>query len=89
MLGFAEGTASSHGDLLIAVNTDPFHAQETMVHVPVREMGLDEQQPYVVHDLLTGKRYTWRGVRNYVRLDPDVEPGHLFLVEPEPPAATL
>jgi starch synthase (maltosyl-transferring) len=68
------------GDLLIAVNTDAEHAQETMVHVPVQEMGFGENDPYVVEDLLTGTRYTWRGVRNFIRLDPAVEPGHILLV---------
>jgi starch synthase (maltosyl-transferring) len=69
-------------DLLIAVNTDPHHAQDTMVHVPIHDLGIDEEQPYVVHDLLTGTRYTWRGVRNFVRLDPVQQPGHVLLVEP-------
>jgi starch synthase (maltosyl-transferring) len=68
------------GDILVVVNTDPHHAQETMVHVPLREMGLGDDEPYVVEDLLTGVRYTWRGARNYVRLDPAIEPGHLLLV---------
>ena len=80
-------SAFSRGDILVVVNTDPHHAQESMVHVPIHEMGLDDQQAYVVHDLLTGARYTWRGVRNYVRLDPAVEPGHVFLVVPEPTPA--
>jgi starch synthase (maltosyl-transferring) len=68
------------GDVLVVVNTDPHQAQETMVHVPVQEMGLGDDEPYVVEDLLTGARYTWRGARNYVRLDPAIEPGHLLLV---------
>jgi starch synthase (maltosyl-transferring) len=68
------------GDLLVVVNTDPHNAQETMVHVPIQEMGLGDDEPYVVEDLLTGARYSWRGVRNYVRLDPATEPGHLLLV---------
>jgi starch synthase (maltosyl-transferring) len=70
-------------NLLIAVTTDAHSAQETMVHVPIHEMGLDDEEPYVVHDLLTGIRYTWRGVRNYVRLDPADAVGHLFQVERE------
>jgi starch synthase (maltosyl-transferring) len=74
--------APGANDILVVVNTDPQHTQETMVHVPINEMGIDQEQPYVVEDLLTGVRYTWRGVRNYVRLDPAVEPGHLFLVHP-------
>ncbi len=73
---------AAHGaDVLVMVNTDPHHVQETMVHVPIHEMGLDDEQRYVVHDLLTGARYSWRGVRNYVRLDPAQQPGHLFVVE--------
>jgi len=70
------------GDILVAVNTDPHHVQESMVHVPIHDMGIDDDQPYVVHDLLTGARYQWRGVRNYIRLDPDAQPGHVLLVEP-------
>ena len=68
-------------DLLIAVNLDPGRAQETMVHVPVEALGLAPDASYVVQDLLTGTRYTWRGTRNYVRLDPRVEPGHVLRLE--------
>ncbi|HXT16749.1 MAG TPA: alpha-1,4-glucan--maltose-1-phosphate maltosyltransferase [Gemmatimonadaceae bacterium] len=78
-LGLGLPSGASH--LLIAVATDPHHVQETMVHVPIHEMGIDDEQSYVVHDLLSGARYTWRGVRNYVRLDPALQPGHLFVVE--------
>lgn len=71
-------------DLLIIVNCDPHHARETIVHVPLAELGLSEHMPFVVEDLLTGARYTWQGVRNYVRLDPKLQPGHLLrLVRPE------
>ena len=76
-----EGYEHPAGDILVAVNTDPHHVQDTMVHVPIHEMGIDDDQPYVVHDLLTGARYHWRGVRNYVRLDPADQPGHLLRVE--------
>ena len=68
-------------DYLVAVNLDPRNAQQTMVHVPIEAMDLREDEPYVVHDLLSGERYTWRGRRNYVRLDPSVAPGHLLRVE--------
>ena len=68
-------------DILVVVNLDPHNVQETTVHVPIGEMGLSDDEPYVVHDLLTGARYTWRGVRNYIRLDPADQPGHVFRVE--------
>jgi starch synthase (maltosyl-transferring) len=67
-------------DLLIAVTTDPHVPQETTVTVPLAAVGIGPDQRYVVEDLLTGARYTWHGARNYVRLDPANEPGHVFRI---------
>jgi len=73
---------SEDGDLFIAVTLDPRLPQETMVHVPLAELGLAEDASYLVQDLLTGTHYTWRGARNYVRLDPVTgQIGHVFRVE--------
>jgi starch synthase (maltosyl-transferring) len=71
-------------DVLVAVTTEPHHTQETMVHVPIHELGIDDEEAYVVHDLLTDARYTWRGVRNFVRLDPHEQPGHVLVIERSP-----
>ena len=76
--GAADGAGGD--DLLIAVNVDPHRAHESMVHAPLAALGIGPDEPYVVEDLLTGARYTWRGSRNYVRLDPGVEPGHVLRV---------
>ena len=75
-------TDSAERDLLVAVTVDPRMVQETMVHVPLAELGIPQDASYVVHDLLTGAHYTWRGPRNYVRLDPMAgQVGHVFRVE--------
>ena len=68
-------------DVLIAVNLDPLNAQATMVHVPLEAMGIAADEPYVVHDLITGARFTWTGPRNYVRLDPNDQVAHVLRVE--------
>jgi starch synthase (maltosyl-transferring) len=65
-------------DLIVVVNLDPHHLHESMIHVPIHELGIGDDEPYLVEDLLTGQRYGWRGARNYVRLDPSDRPGHLF-----------
>jgi starch synthase (maltosyl-transferring) len=39
-----------------------------------------EGDVYQVHDLLSDARYTWRGRRNYVELDPEIQPAHIFRV---------
>lgn len=71
-----------HANIIVGVvNLDPFWPQSAWLDVPVHEWGVHGDQPYVVHDLLTGERYTWRGNHNWVRLDPNVQPAHLFRIE--------
>jgi starch synthase (maltosyl-transferring) len=75
------GSRAVGQSLLIAVTTDPSKPQESMLHVPLAPFGLGEDDQYVVTDLLTGTKYTWRGSRNYVRLDPMNGPiAHMFTV---------
>ncbi len=76
--------AAPGNELLVAVNLNPFRAEETMVHVPLADIGLSENESFVVEDLLSGARYSWRGPRNYLRLDPGIgQAGHVLrLAEP-------
>ena len=62
----------------MAVNLDPHQPQEGMVHVPLAALGLAEDEPFQVEDLLSGERYVWRGTRNFVRLDPARQAGHVL-----------
>jgi starch synthase (maltosyl-transferring) len=78
----ARSPQSAAPDLFIAVTTDAKKPQESTVHVPLAPLGLGENDQYVVRDLLTGAKYTWRGSRNYVRLDPIKGPfAHVFAIE--------
>jgi starch synthase (maltosyl-transferring) len=67
--------------LLCIVNLDPHSPHETLVHVPLEQLGLAEHAEYTVRDLLTGTAYTWRGRSNFVRLDPTDKVGHLLRIE--------
>lgn len=67
-------------DLLIVVNLDPHQTHESNLHVPLADLGIGQDEPYEVEDLLTGERYTWRGPINYVRLSPDERVGHIMRV---------
>jgi starch synthase (maltosyl-transferring) len=67
-------------EILVVVNLDPHLAHETMVDVPLGHMGISEGEPYEVYDLLSGARYTWRGRRNYVKLEPTERVAHVFRV---------
>ncbi len=67
-------------NLLMVVTLDPHSPQETIVHLPLEQLGLDRDAAYEVEDLLTGLRYRWRGSSNFVRLDPSHEPAHVFRI---------
>ncbi len=62
---------ADEGDLvLVVVNLDPHHAQETVLDLDLGAVGLPWQGPFQAHDELGGETYTWDGGRPYVRLDP-------------------
>jgi starch synthase (maltosyl-transferring) len=67
-------------ELVVVVNLDPREPHETVVHVPIADLMIAENQPYLVEDLLTSERFTWRGVRNYVRLDPTERVAHILKI---------
>ena len=67
-------------DIVIGVvNLDPHGVRETMVNLDLAELGLDGEEGFEVRDLLSGTVWRW-GARNYVRLDPFVEPAHILSV---------
>ncbi|HXH23478.1 MAG TPA: alpha-1,4-glucan--maltose-1-phosphate maltosyltransferase [Dehalococcoidia bacterium] len=69
------------GTILTVVNLDPHHTQSGWVELPLGDLGLDEHEAFMVHDLLADGRYTWHGAWNFVQLDPHVLPAHVFKVQ--------
>ncbi len=66
--------------IVVVVNLDPFRTQSAWVDLPLDAFHLDPRQPYQMHDLLTDVRYVWRGPRNYVELNPQRLPAHIFCI---------
>ena len=64
--------------VLVVVNLDPHHKQSGWLELPIEEFGLGHEKPYQAHDLLSDARYLWHGPRNYVELDPQTCPAHIF-----------
>ena len=74
-------TPPSGGDsVLTVVNLDPHHAHAGWLELDLRALGLEADQRFQVHDLLTGSRFLWNGARNYVVLDPQHTPAHIFRI---------
>jgi starch synthase (maltosyl-transferring) len=66
--------------VLTIVNVDPHNTQAGYVDLDLAALDLDANQPFQVHELLSGARYTWHGPRNYVQLNPQVVPAHIFRI---------
>lgn len=66
--------------ILTAVNLDPHHVQAGWVRAPAADLGVEPDQSYLVHDLLSEDKFIWQGERNYIELDPHVLPGRIFRV---------
>ena len=81
VLAYSKATPDHTNVIVCVVNLDPHWTQSAWVTLPVHEWGIGPDQPYIVHDLLTNARYTWRGSHNWAQLDPHVQPAHVFRVE--------
>jgi starch synthase (maltosyl-transferring) len=69
--------------ILCIVNTDPVWTQSGWITLDLEVLGVQPGHGYEVHDLITGARYRWQEAGNYVELDPQVVPAHVFHVRPE------
>jgi starch synthase (maltosyl-transferring) len=78
LIAYTKSDESSNDAVLVIVNLDPHHAQSGWVDLDLEALQLDPERPYQVHDLLSDQRFQWRGTRNYVMLDPERLPAHLF-----------
>ncbi len=78
LLCYGKTNADLSNIIVVVANLDPHNAQSGWVELPIDDLGLEPDQPYQVHDLLSGAHYMWNGMRNYVRLDPAAAPVHIF-----------
>ncbi|WP_432526121.1 maltotransferase domain-containing protein [Kineococcus mangrovi] len=65
--------------VLVVVNLDPHASRETTVHLDMAALGRQWWDRFTVRDEITGAEFEW-GEHDYVRLDPYVEPAHVFHV---------
>jgi len=78
LLCYSKTAADCANVILVVVNLDPHHTHSGWLELSLEALGLDQHQPYQVHDLLSDARYLWQGARNYVELNPQSVPAHIF-----------
>jgi starch synthase (maltosyl-transferring) len=80
LLAYSKTDESGDNIVICVVSLDGHNTQSGWLELPLAELGIDPAHPYQVHDLLGGARYLWHGGRNFVELDPNVLPAHIFRV---------
>jgi starch synthase (maltosyl-transferring) len=80
IIAYSKSSQDRSNEVLIVVNLDPNYKQSGFISLPLEDLGVDPRQPYQAHDLLTDARYLWHGARNYVELDPQIVPAHIFVI---------
>jgi starch synthase (maltosyl-transferring) len=78
LLCYAKSDIATENLVVTVVNLDPHHVQSGWVELDLAALGIDAHLPYQMHDLLSGARFLWSGPRNFVQLDPQRAPAHVF-----------
>ncbi|MFP5461115.1 MAG: alpha-1,4-glucan--maltose-1-phosphate maltosyltransferase [Gammaproteobacteria bacterium] len=80
LIAYAKTTPGLDNAIVCVVNLDPHHAQSGWLTLDAAALGIDPSAPFQMHDLLTEAHYLWHGERNFVQLDPQRSPAHIFRV---------
>ena len=82
LLAYAKTTPDLSNVVVCVVNLDPHHTQSGWIEIDPGAFGLEPQQAYQMHDLISDAHYLWHGARNYVSLDPQRSPAHVMQLRP-------
>ena len=82
LLAYAKTTPDMSNVVVCVVNLDPHHTQSGWIEIDPGAFGLEPQQAYQMHDLISDAHYLWHGARNYVSLDPQRSPAHVMQLRP-------
>jgi starch synthase (maltosyl-transferring) len=80
LIGYSRSTPDLSEVIVVVVNLDPYHAQSGWIDLPLEDLEIEPDQPYRVHDLLSDASYPWQGPHNFIALDPQVAPAHVFAI---------
>jgi starch synthase (maltosyl-transferring) len=80
LIAYSKHTDDLANIILAVVNLDPHHTHSGWLEFSPATVGLDPKQSFQVHDLLSDARYLWQGSPNFVELNPQIVPAHIFVV---------
>ncbi|MGD9634300.1 MAG: maltotransferase domain-containing protein [Pirellulales bacterium] len=81
LLCYSKRDAESGNRIVVVVNLAMAGIEHGFVTLDLAALGIDADRPYQVRDLLSATAFTWQGSRNFVKLDAQLWPAHILLLE--------
>ena len=81
MLCYGKSTPDHSDNILAVVNLDPHLPQAGRIWFNPADFGFRDGELIKATDLISGRTWEWTSGDQWVRLDPSIESGHLFLLE--------
>ena len=82
ILAYAKVSADRGNIVIAAVNLDPHAVHGGDIVLPLHEWGIDPGQEFWLEEAFTGHVLSWRGERQHLVLDPQINPALLYRVLP-------
>ncbi len=82
ILAYAKVSADGGNIVVAVVNLDPHGVHGGHVTLPLHEWGIDPGQEFWLEEAFTGHVVSWRGERQHLVLDPQINPALLYRVIP-------
>lgn len=84
LMGYVKRSPDDSNIILTAVNLDPQNTHTGWLRFPLEKFELPHTHRFRVEDLMSGRTYEWDGEWNYIELNPDHMPAHIFKVNLHP-----
>jgi len=78
LIAYMKSSPDGSNRIVTVVNLDPRNAQSGWLSLDPSEIEVPRDQPFQMHDLLTGQRFTWHGGHHYILLEPQRMPAHVL-----------
>ncbi|MBD3298012.1 MAG: DUF3416 domain-containing protein [candidate division Zixibacteria bacterium] len=78
ILCYSKRTDDFSNIILVFVVLDCFHPHSGWSNLNLDALGIEPDQTFQAHDLMTGARYMWQGSHNFISLHPSDQPAHIF-----------
>ena len=84
LMAYVKRSPDDSNIILTVVNLDPQNAHAGWLRFPLEKFELAHTHRFRVEDLMSGRTYEWEGEWNYIELNPDQVPVHIFKVHLHP-----